>query len=305
MFRNSSSSAKMYEYGSAVDVKLSIQPVKIFENFCKETNIIDLDLSKELGVKFKATSPNLLASFVTINKDDTINTEVNSTSQLFYVIKGCGKSKLLFSEEEFMWKEGDLFVVPSFEIIRHSAYDYTSLYWVNDQPLMEYMGVISQVKKFKFAHFTKEELYKNVEIICEKEDSKHNNRLGVLLGNIETDSYTKTLTPTLWGLLNKLPAKSKQRPHRHNSVALDLCIYASDENVYTLMGKELDEDGWVKYPVKCIWKSGSVFTTPPGWWHSHHNDSDEDAWVLPIQDAGLLTHQRILGIEFSECKNNI
>ena len=29
--------------------------------------------------------------------------------------------------------------------------------------------------------------------------------------------------------------------------------------------------------------------TPPGWWHSHHNDSDEDAWVLPMQDAGLYT----------------
>jgi len=27
-------------------------------------------------------------------------------------------------------------------------------------------------------------------------------------------------------------------------------------------------------------------------WHSHHNESkDEDAWILPVQDAGLSLHQ--------------
>ena len=36
---------------------------------------------------------------------------------------------------------------------------------------------------------------------------------------------------------------------------------------------------------------GGVFVTPPGWWHSHHNESDDVAWVLPMQDAGLYTHQ--------------
>jgi len=39
--------------------------------------------------------------------------------------------------------------------------------------------------------------------------------------------------------------------------------------------------------------------TPPGWWHSHHNETDEDAWVLPVQDAGLFTYQRALDIRFS------
>lgn len=40
--------------------------------------------------------------------------------------------------------------------------------------------------------------------------------------------------------------------------------------------------------------TGGSFVTPPGWWHSHHNDSDEDAWVLPMQDAGLYTQVRAL-----------
>jgi hypothetical protein len=30
----------------------------------------------------------------------------------------------------------------------------------------------------------------------------------------------------LWSLLNSIPAKNVQRPHRHNSVALDLAVSA-------------------------------------------------------------------------------
>jgi gentisate 1,2-dioxygenase len=51
-------------------------------------------------------------------------------------------------------------------------------------------------------------------------------------------------------------------------------------------------------PIRCDWIPGGVFVTPPGWWHSHHNESDELAWVLPMQDAGLYTHQRTLDIRF-------
>ena len=65
------------------------------------------------------------------------------------------------------------------------------------------------------------------------------------------------------------------------------------------MGPELDEGGWVKDPIRLDWASGACFVTPPGWWHSHHNDSEVDAWVLPLQDAGLHTHMRTLNIEFS------
>ena len=68
--------------------------------------------------------------------------------------------------------------------------------------------------------------------------------------------------------------------------------------MYTLMGKEIDTDGNIINPIRCNWTPGGVFITPPGWWHSHHNESDEVAWVLPMQDAGLYTHQRTLDIRF-------
>ena len=132
----------------------------------------------------------------------------------------------------------------------------------------------------------------------EDPDAEKRNRLGVLLGNKVTENSTKTLTHVLWSLVNIINPNLVQKPHRHNSVALDLCISAK-EGVYTLIGKELNEDGTVKDPIRCDWKSGCVFITPPGLWHSHHNESDEPALVLPIQDAGLYTYLRTLDIQFS------
>ena len=112
-----------------------------------------------------------------------------------------------------------------------------------------------------------------------------------------------TLTHTMWSLLNSISPDTVQKPHKHNSIAVDLCIYANDEEegkVYTIMGKEIDEKGNILNPVKMIWKSGCTFTTPPGWWHSHHNESSEIAWVFPIQDAGLHTYLRTLDIQFQK-----
>jgi gentisate 1,2-dioxygenase len=130
------------------------------------------------------------------------------------------------------------------------------------------------------------------------EQNQHKNRLGTLLGNPATvDTGTLTVTPTLWSLFNVLPAHTSQNPHRHNSVALDLCVFAS-KGAYTLMGKTLDEKGNIVDPIRCDWRTGYVFITPPGYWHSHHNEGDEDAYVLPVQDAGLHTYQRTLDIQF-------
>jgi hypothetical protein len=76
--------------------------------------------------------------------------------------------------------------------------------------------------------------------------------------------------------------------------------FARSHQVYTLMGRELDADGDIVRPAVAEWTSGGVFITPPGWWHSHHNEGDADAWVLPIQDAGIYTHQRTLDIRFAD-----
>jgi len=103
----------------------------------------------------------------------------------------------------------------------------------------------------------------------------------------------------LWSLLNVLPAATSQPPHRHNSVAIDLCISAPP-GVFTAMSPSLRQDGTLVDEQRVQWESGAAFVTPPGWWHGHINQHDNtEAWVLPLQDAGLVTHQRILDIRFA------
>lgn len=298
------SRGRLYEYSSAANpdmnpVPFVVHPPELHQT--GETRVIPFDLSKEIGTGYTATSPNLLASYLRIKEGESLDTSARATSQAFYIIRGSGSTKT--EHREVSWKEGDLFVLPLCEKkCTHTGSADAAIYWVNDEPLLRYLGVKPCEKKFEVTIFRKEQLLSKIEEIRHEPNSEHRNRLGVLLGNEETDNNTKTLTHTLWSLLNTIPGHTVQPPHRHNSVALDLCVSAA-EGVYTLMGPELDEDGWVKNPIRADWAPGAAFVTPPGWWHSHHNESGEEAWVLPLQDAGLYTHMRTLDIKFSLPKN--
>lgn len=292
---------RIYEYTSAANPTMEPVPVAVHPPSLHQsgpTRIIPFDLRNQLGVDYQATSPNLMAAFLRINPSESLDTTATATSQAFYVIRGSGATTSEFGE--ITWNEGDLFVLPATNgVMTHSSPADSAIYWITDEPLMKYLGVAPDCKKFRPTVFRRERLLAEVETIRHQPGAEHRNRLGILLGNKATEKTTLTLSHTLWSLLNMLPAGDNQRPHRHNSVALDLCVSAEAEGVYTMMGPELDEEGWVKNPVRCDWKTGGVFVTPPGWWHSHHNQSGSPAWVLPMQDAGLYTHQRTLDIRFS------
>ena len=91
------------------------------------------------------------------------------------------------------------------------------------------------------------------------------NRNGILLSNPEMiKENLNTLTHVMWSLLNQIGPCTVQNPHRHNSVAIDLCtdLHPESENlVYTLMGPKLNENGTVKDPIRMNWKKNAVFTT--------------------------------------------
>lgn len=295
---------RIYEYESAANPDMAAVPVAVLGPNTHQTGptrVIPFDLSDRICVPYPATSPNLMANFMRILPGESLETKASATSQAFYVIRGSGSTS---SEHgTIAWGEGDLFVFPaSADAMEHtaSADGDVAIYWITDEPMLRYLGVTPNEKRFSPCHYTKARMLAEVERVNHEDGAEHRNRMGILLGNEQTEAEgTKTLTHTLWSLLNLLPAGDAQRPHRHNSVALDLCVNAKEGTCYTLMGPELDEDGWVKNPVRCDWVSGGVFVTPPGWWHSHHNEGGEPAWVLPMQDAGVLTHMRTLDIRFA------
>ncbi|KAJ1451757.1 RmlC-like cupin domain-containing protein [Pelagophyceae sp. CCMP2097] len=301
-------SVRVYEYGSAANPQMLPIPVVVHPSSLHEsgpTAVLNFDLSAMLGGAGPCSSPNLLAAYVRIVVGESIATQACATSQAFYVIRGAGET-MSAEHGTVDWSEGDLFVIPktagscTHSCASASAFGGAALYWVHDEPLMTYLGVAPNVQKFEPTHFTRARLLAHVEEIRHAPGAEHRNRLGVLLGNVATEETTMTLTHVLWSLLNSIGPKTIQRPHRHNSVALDLAVSAPlpAGQVYTLMGREIDKNGDIINPIKCDWVNGSVFLTPPGWWHSHHNESNETAWVLPMQDAGLYTHQRTLDIRF-------
>uniref|UniRef100_A0A6S8DNF9 Cupin type-1 domain-containing protein n=1 Tax=Aureoumbra lagunensis TaxID=44058 RepID=A0A6S8DNF9_9STRA len=303
---------RIYEYCSAANPDIPAIPVFVHPPHLHETGdsrIIPFDLSEQLGAEecgnISRTSPNLLASFIRIIIGDSIQTEAVATSQAFYVIRGDGTSTSM-EHGSISWSTGDLFVLPKTDgIVKHTCqhadeHGAAALYWIHDGPLLHYLGVAPTKKRFNPTHFSRRRLLDQVEEISHSSNAQHKNRLGVLLGNAATENSTLTLTHTLWSLLNSIAPNTVQRPHRHNSVALDLAVSAPwpPGSVYTLMGKEIDSEGNIIHPIRCDWIPGGVFVTPPGWWHSHHNESNSIAWVLPMQDAGLYTFQRTLDIRF-------
>ena len=293
---------KSYEYEGNVNPKMENIPIVSKNVNTCEYGINFIDFGEIYHVSYKATSPNLLASFIKVDKQNAYDkllefddSCMNGSSHLFYIIKGdC--DIILDHSETFNVSCGGIFIAPFFNSIKISNKTDEDLliYYINDSPLLNYLGSEANKRIFIPCVYSKDYLLSNLE----KLSNPKNNRKGILLSNEDTEKIgTNTITPVLWALYNELPPHTSQRPHKHNSVALDLCITSKDtENIYTLLGDELNENGDIINPKKIQWIEGEMFITPPGLWHSHHNDGDTYAYILPIQDAGILLYQRILGI---------
>jgi len=295
-----------YEYTSAANplAKGTISPQPFGELLSElhetgVTRVIPFDLSAQLGITGPATSANLMASFVRIEAGGTINTSVNATSEVYYVIRGQGHS-VLFDGTVIDWKCGDFFVIPGGQNTAHSAESDSAFYWINDEPLLRFLGVKVCEARFSPTLYKAEDSRLELQKIAEDPKAVDRNRVSVLLAN-SNFPQTMTVTHTLWAMFGLLPVDAVQPPHRHNSVALDL-ILDCKPGCYSLVAKEIGENGVLINPVRQDWKPFSAFITPPFYWHSHHNESGAHANLIPIQDAGLHTYMRTLDIEFAHPK---
>jgi gentisate 1,2-dioxygenase len=267
-----------------------------------DSRIIPLDLSEKLQCPSPATSPNLCASFIRIKPGESVATAPNATSQLFFVIRGEGRTEL--QGETITWTPHDIFTLPTYAAT-HIATSDAALYWVHDAPLLTYLGVRAAAPRFRPTLYKHEDEDRELDKIQHDPSAKERSRVSVLLAN-KHFAQTETITHVLWAMYGVLPAGTVQLPHRHQSAALDLIIDCQP-GCYTLLGETLDGEGKIINPSRADWKTASGFVTPPGWWHSHFNESGADAHLLPIQDAGLQTYMRSLDIHFfhAEHKSHI
>jgi gentisate 1,2-dioxygenase len=292
---------RYYEYTKAADPIGSGAISKIpYEEFGSElhetgrTRIIPLDISKELGCEGPATSPALCANFVRILAGEKLSTNFNATSQLFYVMYGSGLTE--FDGIEISWKTGDFVVLPMGKETRHFADTDSAFYLVHDEPLLRYLGVTANIKRFNPTLYTSEDSLRELDKVKKEAEAVNRSRISVLLANKAMDQ-TLTVTHTLWAMLGVLPMNAVQLPHRHQSVALDLILDCTP-GCYTLVGPRISEKGEILNPTRVDWKPFSAFITPPGYWHAHYNESPNEAHLIPLQDAGLQTYLRTLDIKF-------
>lgn len=298
-------SARVHEYSRAANpIGAGITPRIPLEQFSPalhtsvhETAVIPLDVADALGVAGPATSPALCAAFVRIVSGTPLITAPEATSELVYVIAGSGTTSPEDGSSDIHWSTGDVFVLPAGLAATHRADADATWYRVTDEPLLRHLGVTPTEPRFPVTRFPAAWLDAELALVEAAPHAEDRNRISVLLATAE-QTRTLTITHVLWAMYGVVPAGAVQRPHRHQSVALDLIIDAPD-GCYTLVGRTLDADGEIVDPVRIDWESAGAFITPPGLWHAHHNESDQPAHLLPIQDAGLHTHLRTLDIRFA------
>jgi gentisate 1,2-dioxygenase len=292
--------AQIFEYSTAANPIESGStpriPIKAFSAdlyASGPSRVIPLDLSADLRTPYPATGPSLLANFVRIKANERLTTAPNASSEFFFVIRGSGHSEI--PEGSIKWSAGDFVALPGTEAI-HFADQDTAFYLVNDSPLFAYLGARQGEARFKPTVYTHKAVMEELEKAKNDPAASTRSRVSVLLAN-KNFEQTMTITHTLWTMFGVISPGTRQLPHRHQSVALDFVVDAQP-NVYTLLGPELNEDGTIKDALRVDWLKGSAFVTPPGYWHEHVNASDSDAYVMPIQDAGLHTYLRTLDIQF-------
>ncbi len=205
------------------------------------------------------------------------------------------------SEGTIEWKEGDLFTLPAVPDALHTATKDSALYWVHDGPLLNYLGVAPKTKRFSPVLYTKERLTKELNAI--REEAAGRNRTGVLLANPHFPQ-TMTLTHTLWSLYNALPAGVVQKPHRHNSIALDYCVDAGPDT-YTMIAqgnrcrRQPDQSGQGHVDARFGFRhpAGLVALAPQPFRPGCHCAADSRCWNhYEYASTGLPIH-RVSGIE--------
>jgi gentisate 1,2-dioxygenase len=264
----------------------------------KPTGVVPLDLSNELGiVDGEATSPALLANFLRIRAGEQIDTNPNATSQLYYVLYGRGFAAI--NGHLVKWEKGDFLTLPAGAHSVFYADAEAAMYWVHDEPLLRYLGADATQPRFRPTKFRRADAVAKLQDIAARPGANDKSRVSVLLANANQEQ-TLTITHVLWAMFGVLPAGQEQRPHRHQSVALDLILDAPPSGCYTLLGTRLDERGDIADPIRVDWQAGGAFTTPPGMWHAHYNETDQPAHLIPVQDAGLQTYLRSLDIKFTQ-----
>jgi quercetin dioxygenase-like cupin family protein len=246
------------------------------------TGLIDMDLSDTLQTPFPATTPLVLSRYMRIRAGESLSPDLRASAQLLCVLAGQGTSRI--GDEQTQWNVGDVMMLPGRCDAVHTANVDSVIWLTTDEPALAFLGLDAADQSLTPrhpVHYLAADLEGELEAVYAHPDRDTFAGYAVVLSN-EALIQTRNIHPTMTLALNSLPAGTAQKPHRHNSMALTLCLQGDD--CYSLI------DGTRK-----DWDQHAVMVTPPGAVHSHHNDGSGRMRCLIVQDGALHYHTRTMG----------
>jgi gentisate 1,2-dioxygenase len=285
--------ARYYSSLDGFDVKNPRVPAHVFLperhrafDPAEPTGLIDLDLSGRLALEFPATTPLILARYARIRAGERLATRFAASGQIYYAIAGGGETA--WGDEAIAWDEGDAFCLPGDAAAIHRAGSRDCVLWVvTNEPALAFERAdppAPSAAPIEAVHFPADEIRRQLDRILGMPSTPAMPGKAVNLGSRSLERQ-RTVMPSFTLALNSLPPGEAQRAHRHNAVAVTLVVQGA--RCYSMI------DG-----ARVDWHRHAAMITPPGELHSHHNEGDELALFLIVQDGGLYYHCRTMGFSY-------
>ncbi|HAC33216.1 MAG TPA: hypothetical protein DCF45_01725 [Gammaproteobacteria bacterium] len=252
-----------------------------------------IDFSKELGVAWPATMPDLLAGNVMVAAGDTTRIGDGAGGVILLILAGGGT--LQSDQEQVELRAGDIACLPGNQGITVSGGSAGLHYFfVDDSPLLSYLGwEVKTTDRTRFTHYPAEVLKARLD----EYEAAGIDASGVFLSHQGLPDE-KLATPHLFAHLNRLMPGARNTVHAHAAPALTYVIHGGN-NCYSLLGEPL-VNGEIENPARVDWVDGQLSITPPNLWHGHFNDGDEPILSLVIQPAGLYYNDRTMNFQFAD-----
>ncbi|RLA13471.1 MAG: hypothetical protein DRQ52_06175 [Gammaproteobacteria bacterium] len=252
-----------------------------------------VDFSKELGLSYPATMPNLLAGNVKLAAGETCAADAHAGATVMLVLSGGGM--LASADESVELRPGDISFLPGNQQIKINAGDSgLSYFYVDDSPLANYLGwQVATTERTVFTHFPAELLKEKLD----EYEAAGIDASGVFLSHAGLPGE-KLATPHLFAHLNRLMPGARNTIHAHAAPALTYVIHGGN-NCFSLLGEPL-VNGEIENPARVDWVDGQLSITPPNLWHGHFNNGDEPILSLVIQPAGLYYNDRTMNFLFAD-----
>jgi gentisate 1,2-dioxygenase len=250
------------------------------------TGLVPLDLSPILGLDYPATTPFILSRYARIRAGETLTTAFRASTELYHVIRGSGTTRVA-GGAPLAWQTADTFCLPGGATTQHTAAEDAVLWITTNEPQLQFEGLEPPAPgraPIQPALYPMAEIRRRLLGVYLDPRGAAMPGKSINLGNVAMES-SRTTTPSFTLALNSLLPGEAQRGHRHNAVAVTLVL--AGERCYSLIDGE-----------RADWEPLTVMITPPAAFHSHHNDGNELALFLIVQDGGVYYHCRTMGFSY-------